>query len=253
MVQAAADRHHQTAEVHYRTDSVITSSSYPRRKRSLWVFIRFSGGGKLRALVPVTNFMRDKSKQLCACGSGKRAKACCGGASRVVRYVLNPSSKLEPRIKAEALAKAGKHLEACEVLEQLVAVSPRNPLIWNELGIQYEASGQTDKAFDALRRGNESDPTYAPLIYNMGKLTLDCFLRGLETGDLTISDSRTLLDKAIKFLNANLDRDPDNADAHYLLALAYTLDEDEQEADAHLAVALRMKQGTGIPPAWRLK
>ena len=154
------------------------------------------------------------------------------------------------RRKVEELDRAGQHLEACEILGQLLTASPRNPLIWNELGVQFEASGETDKALDALRRGLLCDSTYPPILYNLGKFTLDHFIRLHKAGELTQVEGQTLLEQAAKFLNANLDRDPDNADAHYNLALVYALGQDEHRAQVHMTVALRMKQDLEPPPDW---
>lgn len=169
-------------------------------------------------------------------------KLCCGGVVLNKKLSLTPDEKLEMRRKAEELDRAGQHLEACEILELLLAASPRNPLIWNDLGIQYEASGQTDKALDALRLGYLCDPTYPPILYNLGKVTLDRFIRLHHAGKLTHAGGQRLLEKAAKFLNANLDRDPDNADAHYNLALLYALGQDKPMAQAHMTVARRMRQ-----------
>jgi tetratricopeptide (TPR) repeat protein len=179
-------------------------------------------------------------------------KLCCREAPRTTQLSLTSSTKLQMRTRVEALAEAGKHLEACVILEQLVVASPRNPLIWNDLGIQYEASGQTEKAFDALSRGYQCDSSYPPILYNLGKFTLDRFTHLRKTGELTAAEAQRLLDKAITFLNANLDRDPDNADAHYHLAIAYALDQDEQRANAHMTVALRIKHELEAPSGWRL-
>jgi tetratricopeptide (TPR) repeat protein len=180
-------------------------------------------------------------------------KQCCREAPGPTKISLTSSTKLQMRLQVEALAAAGKHLEACEILKQLIVVSPRNPLIWNDLGIQYEASGQTEKAFDALRRGYQCDSTYPPILYNLGKFTLDRFINLGEAGELTPEEAQELLDKAIMFLNANLDRDPDNADAHYNLGLAYALGQDEQRATAHMTIALRMKHELEAPSGWRLR
>ena len=177
-------------------------------------------------------------------------KLCCREASGSTKISLSSSTKLQMRLKVETLAAAGKHLEACEILMQLIAVSPRNPMIWNDLAIQYEASGQTDKAFDALKRGYQCDSTYPPVLYNLGKFTLDRYINLGKAGELTPAEAQDLLDKAIMFLNANLDRDPDNADAHYNLGLAYALNQDEQRADAHRTIALRMKRESEASSGW---
>jgi tetratricopeptide (TPR) repeat protein len=156
------------------------------------------------------------------------------------------------RREVERLDLSGRHQEACEILNQLLAVSPRNPLIWNDLGVQYEACGQTERALDALRRGHLCDSTYPPILYNLGKFTLDTFIRLHNARELTDAEGSELLRKAAEFLNANLDRDPDNADAHYNLALMYAVSQDEQRAHAHMALALRMKQELRLPLEWLL-
>ena len=150
--------------------------------------------------------MGNKNKHLCPCGSGKRKKLCCGEPN----LSLTPARKLEMRQQAEELARNGQHSEACEILSQLLAASPRNPLIWNDLAIQYEASGQPDKALEALHRGYLCDSTYPPILYNLGKFTLDRFIRLQKAGELTADEGQKLLEKAAEFLNANLDRDPEN-------------------------------------------
>jgi tetratricopeptide (TPR) repeat protein len=180
-------------------------------------------------------------------------KLCCRQAARTAQLSLSPGQKLEMRRNVEALAKTGKHLEACVILEQLVSVSPHNPLIWNDLGVEYEASGQIEKAIAALRRGYEADATYPPILYNLGKFTFNHLVNLERAGEFSRAEAQRLLDKAIKFLNANLDRDPENADAHYYLALAYAMERDEQRADAHMTVAIRMKEELQAPLDWLLK
>ena len=180
-------------------------------------------------------------------------KVCCREAPRCAKPSMTPSAKLAMRRAAETFAKAGKHLEACEVLEQLVALSPRNPLIWNDLGVQYEAAGQIDKAFVALKRGHQIDSTYPPTLYNLGKFTLDRLLSLRKAGLSTEVEIQGMLTEAIVFLNANLDRDPDNADGHHCIALAYSLNQNEPMAQAHMTVSLRLRETLEAPPSWRLE
>lgn len=194
--------------------------------------------------------MGNRNKHLCPCGSGKRQKLCCRENSLINKPSLTPDEKLEMRRKVDRLDRAGQHLEACEVLGQLLAVSPHNPLIWNDLGIQHEMSGQYDEALEALLRGHLCDSTYPPILYNLGKFTLDRFIRLKKAGELTASEGQKLLEKAAQFLNANLDRDPDNADAHYNLALVYFLLSDESRVQVHATIALRMNQDLRLPSEW---
>jgi tetratricopeptide (TPR) repeat protein len=194
--------------------------------------------------------MSNQERHLCICGSGKRAKLCCGKLARTIKLSLTPRVKLEMRRQVEKLDLAGRHLEACEILNQLLAASPQNPLIWNDLGVQYEACGQTDSALEALRRGHLCDSTYPPILYNLGRFTLDKFVRLQNSGKSTESEGSELLRKSAEFLNANLDRDPDNADAHYNLALVYALSGDPSRAQIEMTLALRLRQELQLPSEW---
>lgn len=191
-----------------------------------------------------------KNKHLCPCGSGKRAKVCCRPHTKPTKFCFASSEKFELRKAAEALAAEGKHQEASEVLERLVIASPQNPLIWNDLGIQYEAAGRIDDALTALRRGHQADSTYPPILYNLGKFTLDRFVRFYQSGGLTEDIAEELLTRVIQFLNANLDRDPENADAHYNLGIAYAFSKDEKRAKAHMEVAVRLSSEYEVPKGW---
>jgi tetratricopeptide (TPR) repeat protein len=190
------------------------------------------------------------NQHLCVCGSGKRAKLCCGKLARNIKTTLTPRLKLEMRREVEKLDLAGRHPEACEILNQLLAASPQNPVIWNDLGVQYEACGQIDRALEALRRGHLCDSTYPPILYNLGTFTLNKFVSLQNSARLTDSEGSELLRKAAEFLNANLDRDPNNADAHYNLALVHAFSGDTSRAQIEMTVALRMKGGLQLPSDW---
>jgi len=197
--------------------------------------------------------MAKKNKHLCSCGSGKHRKICCRETPSSTWLAVSRHTKLEARRTVEAFAKAGKHLEACEILEKLAALSPRNPLIWNDLGVQYEAAGQIDRAIVALKRGHHVDSTYPPTLYNLGKFTLDRLISLHKTAMVTNVQVQKMLAEAIRYLNANLDRDPNNVDSHYYLALAHSLNQDEPTAQTHMAVALRLRQALGASSGWRLE
>jgi tetratricopeptide (TPR) repeat protein len=199
------------------------------------------------------NLMAKKNQQLCPCRSGKRLQLCCRKIPGTKLPSLTPGRKLEMRREVDRLDLAGRHREACEILAQLLAISPRNPLIWNDLGIQYEACGQTENALDALRRGHLCDATYPPILYNLGKFTLDKFIRLRNAGALGPADGQELLQQAAEFLNANLDRNPENADAHHNLALVHALGRDEARAKAHLTIASRLRQDSEPPLEWLLR
>jgi predicted Zn-dependent protease len=166
---------------------------------------------------------------------------------------LSRIDKLEMRTAADALAGVGKHAEACAVLERLAMDSPRNPLIWNDLGVQYEAAGEIDRAFAALRRGHQMDATFPPTLYNLGKFTLDRYMTLQEAGALDDAEGHALLREAIGFLNANLDRDPENVDGHHCIALAYGLLGNETMARGHISVAARLRKQLASASNWRLE
>ena len=157
------------------------------------------------------------------------------------------------RAAADALVREGKPLEACALLERLALDSPRNPMIWNDLGVQYEAAGEIERAFAALRRAHQEDATFPPTLYNLGKFTLERYMSLQEAGPVDEDHGRALLNEAIAFLNANLDQDRENVDAHHFIALAYGLLDNDTLATAHLAVAARLRGQLQAASNWRLK
>src|ERR1700743_2533433 len=118
--------------------------------------------------------MSKKIKQRCPCGSGKAFKLCCGAPSS--------EKKLELEKAARRFSAFGMHVEACEVLEQRASLSPENPLIWNDLGVQRAAAGQSSEAMIAFQRALEVFPEYPAALYNLGKLSFDRYLEAQNLG-----------------------------------------------------------------------
>jgi len=178
----------------------------------------------------------EHKKHLCPCGSGKHLRACCGTPSS--------DAKLELEEEAWRLSKEGKHREACEVFERRVALSPDNPMIWNDLGNEYAAAGELDKALLALKRAHEVFPAYPLPLYNLGKYTLDrCAEVQLELQEADPSAQarlREMAAEAIGYFKLSLERDPENAACHQNLAIAYALIEDAERAEVHTMEALRL-------------
>ena len=178
--------------------------------------------------------MSRKIKQRCPCGSGKGLRQCCG----------KPSSekKLELEKAARHFSDLDMHAEACEVLEERAFLSPRNPLIWNDLGVQRVAAGQRSDALIAFNRALEVFPGYPPALYNLGKLSLDrCLeelrLRGRQRQQDQILELAT---EAAKYLRESVAKDPSLACAHELLHKIFGILGDRQKASSHLAQALRL-------------
>ena len=180
--------------------------------------------------------MGEHKKHLCPCGSGKHLRACCGTPSS--------DAKLELEEEAWRLSKEGKHREACEVFERRVALSPDNPMIWNDLGNEYAAAGELDKALLALKRAHEVFPAYPLPLYNLGKYTLDrCqeLQKELQNdGPSAQARLQELAAEAISYFKQSLELDPDNAACHQNIAIAYALAQDAEKARVHTMEALRL-------------
>jgi Flp pilus assembly protein TadD len=61
----------------------------------------------------------------------------------------------------------GMHAEAAEVLVERARLSPGNPMIWNDLGVEYMAAGQPDEATAAFTRAHKVFPQYPLPLYNL--------------------------------------------------------------------------------------
>ena len=178
--------------------------------------------------------MSKKIKQPCPCGSGKALWQCCG----------KPSSekKLELEKAATRFSAVGMHAEACEALQERASLSPENPLIWNDLGVQRIAAGQPADALIAFKRALEAFPKYPVALYNLGKLSFD---RCLEEQHIRGRQRRAdqihkLATEAVQYLQASLAIDPSLACAHELLYRAFGVLGDRQKASSHLSQALTL-------------
>jgi Flp pilus assembly protein TadD len=152
------------------------------------------------------------------------------------------------RQSVEQLSREGRHAEAAEVLERLAAQSPGNPIIWNELGVECAAAGELDRAIEALRRGRAAyAPGFPPILFNLGRLLLQRVIDEREdAGGGGTGHSQPALEEAIALLNANLDREPENVEAHGLLAVAQRLAGREDLAEIHVRIAENMGGDTSL-------
>jgi len=149
--------------------------------------------------------------------------------------------QLALRRKVARLSHEGRYAEAAEILEALLVGRPTNPLIWNDLGLVFEAMGKTERAITAFRRGIAlSASAYPPLRFHLGRLQLGAFMQETEVASRTTEAAKCTLVEIVKQLNASLDGDPENAEAHRLLALACQLMGRANLAALHTEVAKRM-------------
>ncbi len=101
---------------------------------------------------PFLRAKMNKNRRLCPCGSGKAMRECCGAASS--------PSKLKLERSARILAETGMHADAARALAERAKLSPHNPMIWNDLGVEYLAAGQPDAAYKAFVRAHKVFPDY---------------------------------------------------------------------------------------------
>jgi tetratricopeptide (TPR) repeat protein len=144
------------------------------------------------------------------------------------------------------------HVEAAEALEKRAKLSPKNPMVWNDLGVEYVAAGQLDRAAAAFTQAHAVYPEYPLPLYNLGKLALDHCLKEQASTRVFV---RKFAVEAVGFLCGSLERDPGLAPAHALLSFAYQSLGEEVLARAHLQESLRLEPKLVMGPklSWRDK
>lgn len=173
-----------------------------------------------------------KGRRLCPCGSGKAMRRCCGVPSSEGKLNLERSAKL--------LAEAGMHAEAAEALAERAKLSPQNPMIWNDLGVEYIAAGQAEKADGALKRAHQAFPDYALPLYNMGRLAMGRCIEEQAREQPSLELAQRLATQAIHYLTESLSRDPLLGQAHALLSFAYAVVGDDTRSGLHAQEASRL-------------
>ena len=176
--------------------------------------------------------MAKRNEHLCPCGSGKRMKLCCRTPAKAAKVALEDA--------ALRLSQAGRHAEACQALEQRAALSPTNPMIWNDLGNEYAAAGQPEKAIAALKRALKVDPAFPLPLYNLGVHTLGRCVALQQSHQASPKEAEEMAWEAIGYFNASLAKDPDNAACHRSLARAYAIVKESGKASAHTMEAIRL-------------
>ena len=166
----------------------------------------------------------------------------------------NDQTKLALERSARQFADLGMHAAACEALEKRAALSPQNPMIWNDLGVEYAAAGRLNDALSAFRRAHAALPQYPVALYNLGRFHLDRYQEQQpEPQSKTPSEPALgLATKAAEYLQTSLTHDPSLAHSHELLHKAFKILGNTQQADHHLAEAIRLNPGlrTLYHPSW---
>ena len=65
------------------------------------------------------------------------------------------------------------HADAAQVLSERARLSPQNPMVWYDLGVEYVAARQTKEAHEAFTRALRAVADYTPSLYNLGRLAMD--------------------------------------------------------------------------------
>ena len=188
--------------------------------------------------------MGKRNEHLCPCGSGKRMKLCCRTPAKAALVALEESSL--------RLAAGRPACGSLQALEQRVALSPTNPMIWNDLGNEYAAAGQPEKAIAALKRARQVDPTFPLPLYNLGIHTLDRCVALQQSPEASTRQAEEMAWEAIGYFNASLVNDPDNAACHPKPGEGFRLRSRNPVrpwAHAMEAIPARTRFGTASEPA----
>ena len=95
-----------------------------------------------------------RNRQQCPCGNGQDMRRCCGAPSSYRKLVLEAS--------ARRLSEMGMHAEAAQALSERARLSPLNPMVWNDLGVEHLASRRPKEAREAFTRALRAVTDYAP-------------------------------------------------------------------------------------------
>ena len=177
--------------------------------------------------------MSSRKRQECPCGSGKAMRRCCG----------MPSSqrKLDLEATAKGLSGAGMHAEAARVLSERARLSPHNPMIWNDVGVEHVVAGQTQEAQEAFRRALKAVADYTPSLYNLGRLAIERCVAEEAKEQPSEEKTREFAAEAVRYLEKSLAMNPRQYQTHAALAKAYSVIGDSMRATFHTDKASELK------------
>lgn len=172
-------------------------------------------------------------RQKCTCGSGKAMRRCCAAPSR--------QTKLNLETTAKRLSDVGMHAEAAQVLKERARLSPQNPMIWNDAGVEHVAAGQTQEAHEAFRRALKALADYTPSLYNLGRLAIEHSAAEKAKEHPSEERTRELAAEAVQYLEKSLSMDPLRYQTHAALSTAYSVMGDAVRATFHSIKASELK------------
>lgn len=155
-----------------------------------------------------------RNRQQCVCGSGKDMRRCCGAPSS--------QKKLELEASAKRLSDLGMHGEAARVLRERARLSPQNPMVWNDLGVEHVVGRQIQEAHEAFTRALRALADYKPSLYNLGRLAVEqCGAERAKAHPCEETARKWAMD-AIRYLEKSLSLEPVHYHTHAALVSAYT-------------------------------
>lgn len=140
------------------------------------------------------------------------------------------------------------HAQAAQALSERAKLSPNNPMIWNDLGVEYIAAGQSAEAQEAFMRAHKAFPEYPLPLYNLGRLAMGRCIEEQTGQHPSLDLTHKFAIEAIRYLTESLSKDPLLCPAHALLAAAYTVVGDETRSRLHLQEASQLSPENGAAP-----
>jgi tetratricopeptide (TPR) repeat protein len=152
--------------------------------------------------------------------SAKKPKATTTAADAYQRSATNKKRLAQ----AEVLIDQKKYSEALVFLHQILNDDDNDYEVWTELGTAYLMQQDLGKAEGAYERAGETNRSFFPSFFNLGKLRMD----------------QKRFDAAIEPLNQSIKLKPDSAPANYLLGEAYLQIKQGSKAVIYFNEALRL-------------
>lgn len=154
-------------------------------------------------------------------GGGSEAKP---GAVSAAEFYERGAAGVELFGRAETAFRKKKYKEAVPLLQQVVAADERDHIAWAYLGSAHNSLGNAAEAERSYRRALDLRPDLLGAAVNLGRL----YAIGKSYG------------KAAEVLKPAVEKHPDSADAHFLLAEAYLQTGRYEDSAAHFREALRL-------------
>lgn len=165
------------------------------------------------------DFRHDITLELRANSAASRA-----GTVSAADFYKRSASNEKLFIKSKRAADEKRYAEAVAVLQQLLALDPKDFQAWSELGTVFLMSERLDDSEKAYLRSIAERPTFFLAQMNLGRLR--SFRKNFEG--------------AIEPLSEAVKIQPDSADAHYHLGEAYLQIKKGSKAVPHLNEAARL-------------